>query len=306
MLPESAKKTISQKMDHLVLYAMNRQIPDSLDSSYDQSISLEEVLSETTVDRRLTAVYMLTAPGEHPVWLNSPLGPILCHIKTRLAVSPQAPLLLYHHGLSEIPYTGTWDRLLPKTQPFPIHSVCVQAPFHNNFFEPFKVGFSSVRHIYQMFAGSMRVMKLVQEQFESAGAAFTTVSGISWGGITSLLYDGIFQSSRATIPMYSSPNLAQLLWDVAGRLHRHMPVTREMIDDLFDFTCYYNDCEQSRIFPIMGENDQFFLFNKHAQVFPQESMLILKSAHVGALWWVSQQMRERVLEIMKWAAKNPR
>ncbi len=306
MLPESARKNIGRKVDQLVLLAMNQQIPDSLEQTYEASFSFEEVLEKTAIDRQKTAVYAVTAPGEHPIWLKTALGEILCHVKTRPALSPHAPLLLYHHGLAESPYTSTWSHLIPKDNPFPAHYVCVQAPYHNNIFEPFKVGFSSVQHIYQMFAGSLRVIEVVQEQFENEGAAFTTASGMSWGGITSVLYEGLFQSTRATVPMFSSPNLAQVMWDSAERHNRKLSVSRQTIDELFDFTPYYENCETSRIFPVLGEDDLFFRYEAHAPLFQNESLITLPSAHVGAMWRTNEKLRERLLEVLLWAAKNPR
>lgn len=305
MLPGSPIKTFSQQVDRMVLFAINRQIPDSFADSYDTPFSLEEILAQTQVDCRKTAVYSLTAPGTHPIWLNTASGEILCHVKVRPAVTPYAPLLLYHHGFAERPFTSSWQRLIPKNKPFPAHTVCIQAPYHNGRLEPFNTGFSSVQSIYQMFAGSLREMQLIQDQFESEGAAFTTVSGLSWGGITSLLYGGIFQITRAVIPMLSSPNLAQVLWDVAERFNRDLPVPRQTIDDLFDFTPIYERCDKTRVFPILGQDDLFFRYDAHVDLFPAETLITLPAAHVGAMWRTNQQIRKRVLEIMEWAAQHP-
>ena len=305
MLPAAYKK-ISQLVDKLVLLAMNWQIPNSLHENYVVAFSLEEVLAETQIDLHKTAIYSLTAPGEHPIWLKTIDGDILCHVKVRPSVTPNAPLLLYHHGFAEMPFTSSWSRLTPKDKPFPAHSVCVQAPYHNNIREPFIIGFSSVHHIYQMFAGSLLIMKLLQQQFEGEGAAFTIVSGLSWGGITSILFEGIFQQTRAAVPMFSSPNLARVLWDASKRLNRPLPVTHDTLDDLFDFTPYYERGDKSRVFPILGEDDLFFRYDAHAGLFPDETLVTLPAAHVGAMWRTKQEIRQRVLEIMQWAAQNPR
>ncbi|MDX1413801.1 MAG: hypothetical protein R3293_06395 [Candidatus Promineifilaceae bacterium] len=306
MFPGSPMKTISQQVDRLVLFALNWQIPDSFGDNQDASPTIEEVLAETRVNRQKTILYSLTAPGEHPIWLSTSVGEILCHVRVKPAVTSHAPLLLYHHGFAEIPFTATWSRLIPKNEPFPAHSVCIQAPYHNSLLEPFNPGFSSVQHVYQMFAGSLRIMELMQEQFEAEGAAFTMVSGLSWGGITSMLYEGLFQKTAAAIPMFSSPNLAQVLWDAAERYNRTLPVPRETVNDLFDFTPIYERCEQERVFPILGEDDLFFRYDAHAHLFPEEKLVTLPSAHVGAMRRANHQLRRRVLDIMEWAANNPR
>jgi len=302
----SVIKTLNTQIDKLALYMIIRRLPGSFDEGYLAPAALEEVLDQTQVNRRKTAVYNLVAPGEHPVWLDTLFGEIRCHVKVRPAVRPRAPLLLYHHGFAEMPYTSTWERLIPRSEPFPAHTVAVQAPYHNNLSEPFLTGFSSVQHIYQMFAGSLRIMELLQEQFEQEGAAFTAVSGLSWGGITSLLYEGLLQRTRAVIPLFASPNLAQVLSDAAELFDRSLPIPRERLDDLLDFTPYYERCDMDRVFPVMGEDDLFFRFEEHAALYPQETVVALPSTHVGAMRRLKRHLRRHVVETVGWAAQNPR
>ena len=135
-----------------------------------------------------------------------------------------------------------------------------------------------------MFAGSLRTIELMQEQFEQENAAFTAVSGLSWGGITSLLYEAVFQRARAVIPLFASPNLAQVFSDAAGLFGRPLPIPRTDLDDLLDFTPYYERCDKDRVFPVLGEDDLFFRFDQHAVVYPPETLVALPSTHVGALW----------------------
>ena len=306
MFSFSVKKTFGQQVDKLVLYTITRRMPGSFDESYMATVTLEEVLAQTRVNRRKTALYNLVAPGEHAIWLDTPFGEMRSHVKVRPAVRPRAPLLLYHHGFAEIPYTSTWERLIPKSQPFPAHTVAIQAPYHSNLSEPITKGFSSVQHIYQMFAGSLRSMELMQEQFEQENAAFTAVSGLSWGGITSLLYEGLFQRSRVVIPLFASPNLAQVLWDAATLFGRPLPIPRADLDDLLDFTPYYQRCDKDRVFPVLGADDLFFRFDQHAAVYPREALVTLPSTHVGALWRTKKRLQRHIIETVAWAAKHPR
>lgn len=286
-----------QQMDKAVLYSLNRRVPDSLESSAGEAASLEAVLAETTVDIRKTAVYQLTAPGEHPIYLQTPLGEIICRIQVRLAVDPQAPLLLFHHGINEYPYTNSWRRLFPTAVPLPVHTVCVQAPFHNTWLEPIQIGFASVQNIYQIFAGSLRIMELVQQQFEAEGAAYTVASGVSWGGITSLIYEGLLQRTRAVIPMLASPNLAQVIWDISDLFGRPMQLTKEELRRHLDFTPYYEQCAPDRVFPLLGENDLFFRLENHAELYAERPLVTIPSGHISAMWH-SAAMRDHILNIL--------
>jgi hypothetical protein len=291
--------TVAQQLDKLVLFGMNRLVPDSLAESYDNAPGLEEVLAATQVDRRKTAVYALTAPGEHIVTLQTSQGELRCRVRVRPTLKPQAPLILYHHGLNEYPYTGSWGRIFRQPVPFPAHTVCIQAPHHNHWLDPFSKGFVSLANIYQMFAASLRLMALVQSEFEGQGAAYTIAAGVSWGGITSLLYEAFFHSTRAVAPMVCSPDLAQVMWDTADLFAREMPIPYNRLKELLDFTNYYDCCDGEKVFPLMGEHDLFFRRAHHWQ----RPSVTIPEGHITALWRVAP-LREHILHVLQWAGEQ--
>ena len=300
------KETLSRQLDRLVLVVISRGTPDQYDQKDVKTRPLEEIVAQTTINRRKTNLFNLVAPGEHAVWLETPLGEIQCHVRVRLGILPQVPLLLYHHGLVEVPYTRTWYKILPKQTAFPAHLVAVQAPYHQRFNEPLGIGFSSADHIYQMFAGSLRIYELMQEQFAESGAAYTVTSGFSWGGITSLLYEALFARARATVPMFASPNLAQVMVDGANLSGRSLPAARAVIDEYFDFRPVYEQCDTQRIFPVLAKDDLFFRFEKHAAIYPADNLQTMQGTHVGATWSKGQELRHHLLHILRWADKHPR
>lgn len=304
MLSLNIGKTVAQQLDKWVLYSMNWRVPNSLEESYGRTPAFETVLEKTTVDLAKTAEYNLSAPGEHKVWLSTAEGELLCRARVRLAADPQAPLLLYHHGFNEVPYTNSWRRIFSDTPFLPVHSVCVQAPFHSNWLEPLNKGFASLQSVYQIFAGSLRTMELLQSHFESQGAAYTVLAGISWGGITSLLYQGAFRRARAVIPMLSSPNLAQVIWDIADMFNRPLAVSIEELQDLLDFTPYYERCNPDRVFPLLAENDLFFRMEKHSAVFDEESLVTIPESHISAFWRV-EPLRQHIRDVLAWAENQP-
>ncbi len=291
------RQTMVQQLDKAVLFGLNRRVPDSLQNSLADALSLEEVLAQTRVDTRKTAVYQLTAPGEHPIILQTPLGEIVCRVQVRPAVDPAAPLLLFHHGFNEYPYTNSWRRLFPTAVPLPVHTVCVQAPFHDSWLKPVEIGFASMQNVYQIFAGSLRMMELVQRQFEAEGAAYTVAAGVSWGGISSVLYEGLLQQTRAVIPMLSSPNLAQVMWDIADLFGRPMQLSQAELQQHLDFTPYFERCAPDRVFPLLGEDDLFFRMDKHADLFAERPLVTIPAGHISAMWH-SAPMRDHILNIL--------
>lgn len=288
MLLTSATRRLNRQLtywlDKSVLYSLNRRVPASLADTSGDAPTFEAVLDGTRVNRVKTAVYALTAPGEHPVWLDTPHGPLRCRARVRPNADPAAPLLLYHHGLNEYPYTASWRRIVADPQRIPMHHVCVQAPYHDAWLAPLARGFASLGSIYQMIAGSLRVMELLQTAFEAQGAAHTVLAGVSWGGLTSLVYQGLQPRARAVIPMLSSPDLAQVMWDIARLFGRPVDLPLARIKQHLDFTRYCQACDPASLYPLLGEQDLFFRFETHAALFDPDRLTTIDRGHITGLW----------------------
>ena len=267
MLNFELNKTMAENIDKFVLYTLNRRIPDSFETSYQGAPDFETVLAQTSVNGRKTVVYSLTAPGEHFIWLDTMVGELRCRIRVRPAIDPAAPLVMFHHGFNEMSYDLSWRRIFDHPDLANIHAVAIQAPFHDTYSQPTAEGLATVQNAYQMFAGSLRMMEIVQSCFEAEGVKDTAVTGVSWGGVTSLLYEGLFQRTRAVIPLLSSPNLAQVMWDIAQLFNRPLTVSHEEIARAFDFTPYYQQCNPDKVFPLLGEHDRFFQLAHHGDLF---------------------------------------
>jgi len=292
----------AKSIDRLVLQSMHRRMPESFRQISRETPAFDDVLAETAIDQHRTPPDSVYAPGTRAVWLRSGSDDILCHVRVKLSPFANAPILIFHHGFSELPYYNSWQRIFRHPVPFPLTTVCIQAPFHNHWREPFREAFRSVRRVYQTFAGSLRLIELVQRQFEANGAAYSVLAGVSWGGVTSMLYAGHFGGVRAVAPMLSSPNLAQVLADGADLVGLKMPIARAELDELLDFTprCAY---DPARVFPLLGETDVFFRLDKHAASYASEPVVVPR-AHVFSLYGV-RPLREHLLRVMEWAEGNP-
>lgn len=294
--------SVATEIDRWVLRSMHYRMPASFRTIRADAPSFDDVLAETVVDDERTPADSIYAPGVRPVWLRAGDEAILCHVRVRLSPDPAAPLLIFHHGFSEMPYYNSWQRIFRRPPPFPLSTVCIQAPFHNHWREPFREAFRSVRRIYQTFAGSLRLIELVQRQFEANGAAYTVLSGVSWGGVTSMLYAGAFGGVRAVAPLLSSPNLAQVIRDGAALVGEEMPITAAELDDLLDFTprCGF---DSSRVFPLLGRTDVFFSPERHAAGY-DTAPVIIPRGHILTLYGVGP-LRRHVYGVLEWAEMNP-
>lgn len=293
---------IAIEIDRWALRSMHRRVPASFRGIGQEQPSFDEVLAGMAVDERRTPPDSVYAPGRRDVWLRSGDEAILGRVHVRLSPDPAAPLLIFHHGFSEMPPHNSWQRIFRRPPAFPLSTVCIQAPFHNHWREPFREAFRSVRRVYQTFAGSLRLMELVQRQFAANGAAYTVLAGVSWGGVTSLLYAGEFGGVRAVVPMLSSPNLAQVIRDGAALVGEALPIDATQLDDLLDFTprCGF---DATRVFPLLGQTDYFFSPERHATSYPVEPVVIPR-AHVFTLYGV-RPLREHIYGVLEWAEMHP-
>ena len=300
---------MSNRLDHIAIQidrwamrSMHLRMPATFRDLHTGTPAFDDILAETAVNERRTPVDSVYAPGVREIWLRSGEETILSHVRVRLSPDPAAPLVIFHHGFSEIPYYNSWRRIFRQMPAFPLSTVCIQAPFHNHWRDPFREAFRSVRRVYQTFAGSLRLIELVQKQFEANGAAYTVLAGVSWGGVTSMLYAGEFGGVRAVAPMLSSPNLAQVIRDGAALVGEDLPIATAELDDLLDFTprCGF---DSSRVFPLLGQTDFFFSPERHADRFANKPVIIPR-AHVSTLYGV-RPLREHIYSVIEWAEMNP-
>ncbi|HUM71042.1 MAG TPA: hypothetical protein PLK31_19595 [Chloroflexota bacterium] len=184
-----------------------------------------------------------------------------------------------------------------RATPFPMHRVLIQAPYHANWRDPLDKGFESLQSIYQMLAGSLRIMELVQDFFTGQGTAYTVVTGVSWGGITSVLYEGVFQRSRAVIPMLSSPNIGQAIWDIAELVARPLTISHNELLTLLDFTPYYQRINGADVYPLLGAQDLFFRQEHHAPLFGTRPLRLIPGSHISNLWQI-KPLREHLYHVL--------
>jgi hypothetical protein len=213
------------------------------------------------------------------------------------AERPDAPLLVYHHGFFEIPYHLRAELFFRPYEPFDAHIVMLEAPFHRRILQPLDEGFRTLHHLYQMIAGSVRMMQMVVDHYLAVGVPFAVASGMSLGGLVSLMYEGIFGRTQAVVPMLSSPNFAQLLWDIGRITNRPVVLTIEEIESKLDFSYLYANMDANQVYPIMGINDRFFRHGNHARLFDQSNLKTIRSSHISGMWH-RQETRDHIISVL--------
>ena len=141
------------------------------------------------------------------------------------------------------------------------------------------------------------MMQVMQDLFEQEGASTTILAGISWGGITSVLYEGTFQRSKAVITMLSSPRLSQAMQGIAGMFARDTAVSWDQMEPLLDFTSFYEKCDATKLYPLMGTYDLFFPMDKHATVYAERPLTKVNGGHITTMWQASI-LRDHILKVV--------
>jgi hypothetical protein len=298
----SITDTFAQTLDKLALAGLNRRLPKTFETSYVENTSLEDIFAETRVVMPMGEVDKVRADlfsgGYHPLFLETAQGLVRAGISVTRAEEQDAPLLLYHHGFSEYPWDKNSSRLFGDPGSFQAHIVRIQAPYHTNWADPLRKGFASLSSVYQMLAGSLRLMEFSHSYFQEHGAPYTVAAGVSWGGITSILYQATCEQARAVIPLLSSPNLAQVILDTAELFNRSISVEPAKIQEALDFTPYYERCQAGSVFPVLAEKDLFFRLENHLDLFAAASLVTVPESHITGCWRVGT-LREHILGVLE-------
>jgi hypothetical protein len=294
----SVRVSLSRQLDHLVQSGFSYRVPSTFEETYQDAPPFEHVLDTTRVGFPLVPEMGLLEEREYRFWLHTEVGRIHTRMRVLPAKRPDAPLLVYHHGFFEVPYHVRAQAFFRPRAPFDAHIVMLQAPYHRRLLQPLDLGFQNLHHLYQMVAGSVRMMQMVVDHYLALGTPYAVASGMSLGGIISLTYQGLFGRSRAVVPILSSPNFAQLLWDLSRQTNRPVAIPLEDIEERLDFQRYYQHLDLARVFPLMGENDRFFRHGSHSTIFDQCDVTTIRSSHVSGMWH-RRETREHVIRVLE-------
>ncbi|MCO5184815.1 MAG: hypothetical protein M9928_09870 [Anaerolineae bacterium] len=294
----AVRSALSRRLDHLVQSGFSYRVPLTFEETYRQAPPFEQVLDTTRVALPLMPDMGFLQEREYRFWLHTEIGRIHTRLRVLPAKRPDAPLLVYHHGFFEVPYHARAQAFFRPRDPFDAHIVLLQAPFHRRPLQPLDLGFQNLHHLYQMIAGSVRMMQMVVDHYLALGTPYAVAAGMSLGGIITLTYEGFFGRSRAVIPILSSPNFAQLLWDISRQTKRNVTIPLEEIEARLDFSRCYDHIDPTRIYPLMGINDRFFRHGSHAPIFNQCDVTTIRSSHVSGMWH-RRETREHIIRVLQ-------
>ncbi len=183
------------------------------------------------------------------------VGPLACGYRVQLGPQSDLPVLIYHHGIAEMPYDKSFRGIF-GWRPINAHLVVLQAPFHHTWWTVSK-GLTTVSRFMAMCAVSMAMMEAVRRRFQDYGAARCLISGLSLGGFLTLMHHLYIGTASRYAPLLAGPDLAHTMLSTPfGRLIA--PEARaqaEHFQSLLDLRQAFQASDTRHIFPLLAQYD---------------------------------------------------
>jgi hypothetical protein len=237
-------------IDRLYAAVVHRIVP-SLFRHGNVSPSLHEHLG--AVELRIPP---LTVGQRCTLTARTLVGEVHAGLRLRLASSDARPVLIYHHGLGEIPYDHTFRGIFPRRVPVDAHLVVVRAPYHRNHIECSR-GLATLSRFLAMCAVSVTLMEAVRLTFLARGAQRCLVAGISFGGFLTLLHHLAYGTAGCYAPLLAGPDLSSTLLSTPCRrfLAPQALAQPAVLSASLDFRQALRASDTGRIFPLLARHD---------------------------------------------------
>jgi hypothetical protein len=156
-------------IDRLYIAPMSRLIPRLFWQGL-ASPPLAEHLAAVALD-----VPPPTDAGRHRVTVRTLVGELQAGFRVRLGPRMGLPVLIWHHGLGEIPTHHTLRGIFPRRLPVEAHLVAVRAPFHRSHIDCLR-GLARLDRFLAMCAVSVALIEAVRLTFAARKAALWLAS----------------------------------------------------------------------------------------------------------------------------------
>lgn len=206
----------------------------------------------------------LAADGRHKLTVRTMVGDVTAGFRLRLGSREALPVVIFHHGLGEIPHDHTFRGIFPRRIPIEAHLVAVRAPFHRSHIECCR-GLATLSRFLAMCAVSVTLMEAVRLRFLALGAQGCLVAGISFGGFLTLLHHLTYGTASLYAPLLAGPDLAHTLLSTPCRSFLTRRVRAEPADlpIRLDFRQAFRVSDAQHVFPLLARHDLWMPFAHH-------------------------------------------
>src|SRR5262245_27690592 len=117
----------------------------------------------------------LGADRRYAVMARTMVGDVQAGFRWHPASSATRPVLLFHHGLGEIPYDHIFRGIFRRRSPADAHLVAIRAPFHRSHIDCCR-GLASLDRFMAMCAVSVTLIEAIRLAFVKRGAQGSVVA----------------------------------------------------------------------------------------------------------------------------------
>ncbi len=241
---------LHEGIDSLYIGAMRRVVPP---------VFLHGNLSAPLQDH-LAAVELrmppLGAAGRYAVTAQTMVGDVQAGFRWRPASSVSRPVLIFHHGLGEVPTDHTFRWIFRRRAPVDAHLVAVRAPFHRSHIDCCR-GLASLDRFMAMCAVSVALIETLRRAFIERGAQGSVVAGISLGGFVTLLHHLTHGTASRYAPLLAGPDLAHALLSTpcSGFVAPEALAQPDRLRACLDFRQDFQTSDAQHVRPLLARHD---------------------------------------------------
>lgn len=242
----------------------------------------------------------LGADRAYAVAARTMAGEVQAGFRWRPASSANRPVLIFHHGLGEIPYDYTFRWIFRRT-PVDAHLVAVRAPFHRSYIDCCR-GLASLDRFVAMCAVSVSLIEAVRLALVERGARGSVVAGISLGGFVALLHHLTCSTASRYAPLLAGPDLAHTLLSTPcrGFLAPQALTQPDHLRACLDFRQAFQTGDTQRVFPLLARHDLWMPYAHHQAFYAAKGVpvAVINRGHMTGSWAFAG-LRAHLLSVLR-------
>jgi hypothetical protein len=251
-------------------------------------------LDSPSLQQHLEAVQLglppLTKARHYTLTAHTLAGQLAAGVQLRRGSQPDLPVVIYHHGIAEMPYDKSFRGIFRTRLLTQAHVVAVRAPFHRSWFDLMR-GLATLNNFMAMCAVSIKLIEAVRYLMIDTGARGCLVAGSSLGGFLAIVHHLIYGTADGYAPLLAGPDLAHPMLNTHCRrfLARQALDNPQTIKAQLDFRQAFQRSDTRRVFPLLARYDLHMPYAHHAACFAASHVPVvtIERGHITGLFTFS-------------------
>ncbi|MGQ4806974.1 hypothetical protein NKDENANG_00312 [Candidatus Entotheonellaceae bacterium PAL068K] len=221
----------------------------------------------------------LTASRHYNLTAHTLVGKLEAGFQVRRGPQPELPVVVYHHGIAEMPYDKSFRGIFPARLRPRAHLVAVRAPFHRSWLHLLS-GLTTLSRFLAMCAVSIKLIEALRQALSTQGARGSLVAGTSLGGFVALMHHLRYGTADSYVPLLAGPDLAHVMLVthyrrfLAPKALGHV----DTIKTLLDFRHAFQASQTHKVFPLLAQYDLDMLYAHHAACYAASQVPVVTIA----------------------------